>query len=622
MYAFDTHTIHCILYIHRMRETVEDRDQGPPNFSPPTSVPAVPPPTLSTPRVLRGLPTVADGYLSGSQTERKHRDRVSTESVSSACSSAAGEGLGGGVRGTGGMTWFQESPGTSHGRRPRDAYEYSPLSDAGAEIKRGADNEEEEEDVEGMEKNVSHKTCNFLGAVVGRVVHSPVTVVPSMLSPPPAVGLALNRPSSSLSTLPTPTGISIRYPSTPLHLSPQLPQGSGGGVDAGDKTVTEGVQKASPVYPSPPPLRDAAMAVRERERARGREREVQREKGREASQTKPDEQRRSPSFQPFTSSWDKGQHLFEAGKEAEGVRASADGGWRVCADGAEDVFARAGACANGNSLLGSYGIGRGQRTISPLSTSLRIASPSSTTTLRIASPSHEVMAPTPSENRLIQPSSMSPPSRLLSSLQQTGHMHPPPHHKANASSMLAGSAAQEPRNVFGDAVGEEGGGEGEPVAISPPRPSSEADNERAPYNDAQLDDAGSAEDGGARTGVETQVLSQDTPCGVPAAAVQARLSPSPSLHPSSHVALEQMQAQKTSLQGAVREADAILSTPSPKAGSAAGERERGRQREVKPASTRTAQVQVARQVTNDREFEFVTSVHAAMSSLFLEVYTF
>jgi hypothetical protein len=485
MYAFDTHTIHYILYTHRMRETVEDRDQGPL-----TSVPAIPPPTLTTPRVLRGLPTVADGYLSGSQTERKHRDRVRTESVSSAGSSAAEEGFGGGVRGTGGMT-FQETPGTSHGRRPRDAYEYSPLGDAGAEIKRGADNEEEEEDVEGVEKNGSHKTRDSWGAVVGRVVLSPVTVVPSMPTPPPAVGVAFNRPSSSVSTSPPP-GISIRYPSTPVHLSPQPPKGSGGGGEVGDETVTQGVQKASPVYPSPPPLRDAAMAVRERERARGREREVQREKGREASQTKPDEQRRSPSFQPFTSSWDKCQQLFEAGKEAEGIRASADGGWRVCADGAEDVFAP---------------------------------------------------------------------------------------------------------GVF-------------------------ASGERAPYYDAQLDDAGGAEDGGARTGVETQVLSQDTPCGVSAAAVQARLSPSPSLHPNSHVALEHMQAQKTSLQGAVREADAILSTPSPRAGSAAGEREGERQREVKPASTSTAQVQVARQVTNGREFAFATSVHAAMSSLFLEVCTF
>lgn len=226
-------------------------------------------------------------------------------------------------------------------------------------------------------------------------------------------------------------------------------------MDAENETVTEGVQEASPVYPSPPPLRDAAMAVREQERARGRDREVQREKEREASQTKPDEQRRSPSFQPFTSSWDKSRQLFEAGKDEEGVCASADGEWRVCVDGAEDVFARAGVFASGDSVLGSYGIGRGQRIILPLSSSLRIASPS-----------YEVMAPTPSENGRIPPSSMSPPSRLLSSLQQTGHMHPQPHHKATASSMLAGSAAQEPRNVFCDPVWGEDWGGGEPVVVS------------------------------------------------------------------------------------------------------------------------------------------------------------
>ena len=85
------------------------------------------------------------------------------------------------------------------------------------------------------------------------------------------------------------------------------------------------------------------------------------------------------------------------------------------------------------------------------------------------------------------------------------------------------------------------------------------------------------------------MLSQDTPCGVSAADVQARPSPSPSLHPSSHVALGQMQAQKTCLQDAIREADAILSTPSPKAGSGAGGGEKERQREVKPASSSTAQ---------------------------------
>ena len=531
------------------------------------------------------------------------------------------------MSGTGGMPWFQESPGTSHGRRPRDAYEYSPLGDAGAEIKRGAEIQEEE-DVKGLEKNVSQ---HFLGAVVGRVVQSPVTVVYSRPTPSPAVGMALNLPSYSLSTS-QPTGISLKYPSTPLHVFPQPLQGSSGGVDAGDETVTGGLQKASPVYPSPPPLRDAAMAVRDRERAREREREVQRAKEREASETKPDEQRRSPSFPPLTpsfplqtSSCDKGRQLFEAEKEAEGVCASADGEWRVCVNGTEDVFTlqREGIA---DSLLG-YGTGRGRRNISPLSTSLGIASPSSTTTLRIASPSYEVMAPTTSENRLLQPSSMSPPSRLsslLSSLQQTGRMHPPPHHEVNASSILTGSAAREPRNVFGDAVG------GEATRIVAESASQGAVGAAMAQREEHLraalllDDAGSAENGGAHTGVETLVLSQDTPCGVSAADVQARLSPSPSLHPSSHVALGKMQAQKTCLQDAIREADAILSTPSPKAGSGAGGGEKERQREerqteVKPASSSTAQVQVARQMTKDREFEFVTSVHAAMGSLFLEV---